>query len=266
MEHPLSLFENYPNTTGTFVCNLCWEPGCGPVYLCLHCNVNIHAACAASTKQQTHFSHPLHPLLLHHVGNFFRRCGSCSLPIKSWCFACISCNIYIHSLCVKAPRFVVHHSHPHPLQIFNTSASNSHRCNACTKPLKDQVYLCTSCEYGLHQFCATLSLHIYKHPKHPNHILRLSCRPLNGKSFVCSGCNEEQKGWQFHCKICDYSIDAECAKFFHEIEHRNHVAGNAVASSDILAISKDDVSAVERVLQFAREKIEGTSSSVAQDN
>ncbi|MCO5587372.1 hypothetical protein L7F22_041321 [Adiantum nelumboides] len=252
--HPLSRFEKFPNADGTFLCNLCWESGCGPVYLCLHCNMKIHAACAASTKQQTHFSHHQHPLLLHYYGNRFPQyCGSCGLVIQSWCFVCETCNFYIHCLCVKAPRFIIHHSHIHPLEISKYSIIDLHRCNACMDLLTDLAYKCTVCKYGLHQHCATFFPIIKEHPKHPNHSLQLSYQPLDQRSFVCSECNEERRGWQFHCDTCNYSMDAQCANFLHQIEHTNHLASNAAASSDSLVISSNDLNAAERVLRFARE-------------
>ncbi|MCO5557654.1 hypothetical protein L7F22_011222 [Adiantum nelumboides] len=174
---------------------------------------------------------------------------SCGLVIGSWCFACKICNFYIHSLCVKALRFINHRTHVHPLELSKSSLSYlQYRCNACTELLTDHLaYKCTICNYGLHQHCATLDLQHPKHPKHPNQRLIPIYQPLNfPRSFVCSECNEERSGWKFFCPTCSGSMDAQCANFFHQIEHTNHLASNAAASSDSLAISSND-------LRFARE-------------
>lgn len=281
MGHSLSLLQSSPYPSGCFCCNLCREEGCGPVYHCSDCDFDVHVSCAAVAIQQTHFSHPHHPLHLSHTGTNDRRCDSCGSGIRTWSFRCEICDFDIHSMCARAPRFIKHPRHRDPLVLSNSiDIPGPNLCDGCKMPVTDLFYRCRTCHYNLHQVCATLPSEI-KHVKHQAHMLSLIDQPsLEGLFLTCNECRNQVKGWHFHCAICNFSLHPRCADLVHELPHLNldanppHERGNVTISastsvarnvshapmpsvscnvSHTLIPSKNDWEAVERVLRFSQE-------------
>lgn len=275
--HTLSLTQTSPYPSGHFKCNLCWEKGSGPLYHCAHCEFSLHVSCAATGKQQTHFTHYEHPLHLCYCSTG-HVCDGCDKHIQTWAFRCDMCDFDIHSLCVRAPRFILHPSHPHPLALFKSSEIDSGQCDGCKGHMAKAVYRCRMCNYDLHQFCATLPLKT-NHPKHPEHALSLLFEPPNAtNTFTCGVCQEQGKGWLFHCAKCRFNLHPGCAKISHELPHASfaHEGSNVAVpsaapsvllnSSSAPLCSTNDLDAVERVLCFAREMLKGSSSHATQQS
>lgn len=279
MVHTLSLLEMSPYASGRFVCNLCWEKGCGPVYHCADCDFDIHITCAATAKQQTHFSHYQHLLHLCHCSTA-RICDGCGEGIRRWAFRCEMCDFDMHSLCARAPRFVLHPSHSHPLMLMKTSEHSS-SCDACTKVTTDFSYQCRGCSFTLHQSCARLPSRI-KHWKHPQHTLKLLRKPPKEEViFICGQCGEQGRSWRFHCATCRFDVHPHCTNILHELPHPDlevslHESSSATTSStsSILhnvpcmsaALSHQDLEAAERVLRFAREMVNSPSTDATQES
>lgn len=272
MSHTLSLTQEAPYASGYFVCNLCWEKGSGPSYHCAHCEFDLHTTCAAIEKQQTHFTHFKHPLHLIKSSSNGHICDGCGSDIHrcKWFFRCDLCDHDMHSLCVRAPRFVLHPSHHHALTLFKTTGlSGSCRCDACGDHAVARVYRCSSCNYDLHQSCATLPLKVI-HPKHAEHNLTLL---FGSRLFTCDECKEEGKGWLFHCPLCRYNLHTKCANISHELPHvdvqafsheRNFRAASSKSvmrnTTPAARVTDADLEAAERILSFVRLSMTESSS------
>lgn len=262
MPHRLSLRETAPYTDGQFLCNLCWELGSGEVYHCSDCDFDLHVTCAASAKQQTHFIHSQHPLHLC-LCSIQRICDGCGGSIRKFAFRCRTCDFDMHSLCVRAPRFIVHPSHAHPLTLIKSSDYPG-TCNACEGKTSDFSYHCHSCNYRLDQFCATIPSQI-KHMRHPQHMLKLLWKPdKQGAVFKCDQCGRQGKSWCYCCSACGFYVHPGCSNLLHELPHLDLevLRSNATASSSLLVqsnvlgvprLSLRDFKAVEKVLHFARD-------------
>ncbi|MCO5595986.1 hypothetical protein L7F22_050038 [Adiantum nelumboides] len=279
MTHTLLLLEASPYASGRFMCNLCWEKGCGPVYHCSGCDFDLHVTCAANAKQQTHFSHYHHPLHLCHCSTN-HTCDGCGESIQKWAFRCETCDYDMHSLCVRAPRYILHPTHSHPLSLIKAS-DRSGVCDACDQVTLDLFYQCRNCDYNLHQFCATLPSQI-KHPRHAQHLLRLQCKPPKDEAtFMCAECGEKGKTWRFHCTSCRFYVHPRCIRLLHELPRPNlevslqeerSSAPTSSSSSLVLqnslcvpAVSSRDLEAAEKVLRFAQEMLK-VSASAATNN
>lgn len=221
MAHSLSLLHAPPYLPGYFVCHLCWEPGSGPLYHCPDCQFDLHTSCAGVGNQQTHFSHYQHPLHLKSV-SLGDVCDGCEEKLFSWAYRCTLCNYDLCALCVRAPRFVLHKSHPHVLVLSRVSEfSGACQCDGCGMPASSgMVYRCTSCNFDLHQSCVTLPLKPI-HPKHRNHPLTLLFHPENAwsssSSYTCDDCGREGRGWVYNCSLCRFNLHPACAKIAHEV-------------------------------------------------
>lgn len=280
MVHTLSLLETSPYANGWFICNLCWEKGCGPVYHCSDCHFDIHITCAANAKQQTHFTHYQHTLHLCHCSTN-HTCDGCGEAIHRLAFRCERCDFDMHSLCVRAPKYILHPTHSHPLTLTKTTLEHSGFCDACAKATTDFSYQCGSCNYSLHQFCATLPSRI-KHRKHPEHMLRLLWKPPTKEevTFRCGQCGEQGRSWRFHCALCRFNVHPRCTSISHELPHPDLEVSlpkwsNATTSSAssilhnvscVPVLSHQDLEAAERVLRFAREMVNSPLVHATQEN
>lgn len=261
MAHTLSLLQSPPYASGYFVCNLCWEKGSGPVYHCPNCDFDLHINCAAMEEIQTHFTHFEHPLHLKPVSDG-HSCDGCGEDISKWVFRCDLCDYDMHSLCVRAPRFIVHRSHSHVLTLFNAcELSGSCRCDGCGNVAPGRVYRCSSCNYDLHQSCATLPLKV-NHRKHSEHHLILLFQPPNGRStFTCNECEGQGIGWVYHCPLCRFNLHPRCANISHDLPHISASSSHsqernlALTTPAAMPVSKTDLEAAERVLSIIRRSI-----------
>lgn len=293
MVHRLSLLDTSPYSSGRFICNICHESSCGPVYHCPDCEFDVHVTCAATAKQQTHISHPQHLLHLAQCPTLHHTCDSCGTRIHTLSFRCDMCDFDIHPTCVRAPRYIKHRSHPHPLTLSKSStASDLLRCDGCKMPVTNLFYRCNipvaglqgSCNYILHQVCASLPSKV-KHPKHQQHFLQLLDQPSQEKPFSCGGCGAQSKGWRFNCTVCNFNLHPGCATTVHEFVQLHQdpeiitqdkseetsssttpVVCKAADASALHAVSSQvpvpsdkDLEAFKKVLHFARETVQGHS-------
>lgn len=278
VQHTLSLLEVSPYSSGRFLCNLCWEKGSGPVYHCSHCDFDVHVTCAAMVKQQTHFSHYQHPLHLCHCSPG-HVCDGCGEGIQKWAFRCEICDHDMHSLCVRAPRFILHPTHLHPLALTKASEHHPALCDGCNEVSTDMFYQCRNCNYNLHQFCATLPSQL-NYSRHPQHVLSLQYRQSKEQAtFTCAQCGKQGKTWRFHCASCRYYVHTRCIRILHELPHpdlgaslweeRSKATSPSTSSvvlengSSVPTLSSQDLQAAEKVLRFAQGMLKVTTVSTA---
>ncbi|KAH7284992.1 hypothetical protein KP509_33G006200 [Ceratopteris richardii] len=218
MPHALTLLPSAYDSQ-RYLCNLCFELGCGPVYHCSDCNFDLHVLCAAMEPLAYHFTHIQHSLNLMppYPPTTVPSCDSCGCNIKGWSFRCNECNFDLHTLCARAPRFMRHTTHPHPLELRRQDTRQNFKCSGCGNVLRHNAYVCVHCDFRLHQVCARMADQL-KHPLHPDHILqRQFSKCSSGRLRPCRKCGLVVQGWEYCCATCDIHIHPFCA----DIEEHN---------------------------------------------
>ncbi|CAA7050446.1 unnamed protein product [Microthlaspi erraticum] len=94
----------------------------------------------------------------------------------------------------------------------------SNGCEECHKSIGNPyawkpIYECSVCKMKWHRSCVPSSPEDINHPCHSNHPLELRLQGTpsyaDGK---CSLCQEKLSSFIYHCKLCDFSVDVNCAK------------------------------------------------------
>ncbi|KAH7284994.1 hypothetical protein KP509_33G006400 [Ceratopteris richardii] len=230
MPHALTLLPSSSHTPQSYVCNLCFDEGCGPAYRCSDCNFVLHVRCAAMEPLAMHFTHPEHPLNLTPPYPPPRKpiCDSCGSNIKGWSFRCDECDFDLHSVCASAPRFMRHLCHPHPLELRFQDTAKNLRCSACENVLRHYAYECVHCDFRVHQICARLSEFV-KHPLHPEHSLLFNfSEPSISRLPRCNKCGQVVEGMEYRCAICDIHFHHSCTDM-----EEHHLPHNEATSDDI---------------------------------
>ncbi|KAF2583953.1 hypothetical protein F2Q70_00034488 [Brassica cretica] len=143
------------------------------------------------------------------------KCDGCNLGEDCYSdgYRCIRSGLFFHKECATSNQDVCNAYHPqHMLKIKVVSNfEDVHgECKICR--VDDRFpYACDICGLNFHKDCAesTPELSYSCHPKHP--LKRLTRVPsyTNGK---CCLCKNKLHILFYHCSICNFSVDVECAK------------------------------------------------------
>ncbi|XP_021281870.1 uncharacterized protein LOC110414791 [Herrania umbratica] len=121
-----------------------------------------------------------------------------------------------------------HFSHEHPLmfiqkQIHAPTADSSSGeeeeeaayCCLCEDRVEGPSYCCTDCRFYLHKTCAEFELALeINHPFHPKHPFILLPKPPHRVGiFLCWFCHMGRRGFGYHCALCNFNLDVNCALF-----------------------------------------------------
>lgn len=174
-------------------------------------------------RRISHPMHPQHELKQKYIEHFLP-CAICTRPMHGDGYKCegTGCEIRMHLSCAldsnamdndkRAPAVIQHPSHPHhDLRLWRRWSS---KCDACAAPPQGRSYICTVCEYRVHERCASLPATI-KREDH-QHIFSLSFYvPLEYVKFdfKCDVCFKDllARFWIYHCSVCRYVVHLECA-------------------------------------------------------
>ncbi|KAG7533906.1 DC1 [Arabidopsis thaliana x Arabidopsis arenosa] len=126
---------------------------------------------------------------------------------------------------------IQHFSHDHHyLKVHHGNCNRRNHenkfCQACTLPItvSDSFYSCVQCDFVLHETCSCLP-RIIHHPLH-KHPLTLSYpfypKHSNKGFFRCSGCNQDDCGFMYKCRDCNFFLDARCALLPDPLIHDCH--------------------------------------------
>ncbi|KAH7387980.1 hypothetical protein KP509_16G051800 [Ceratopteris richardii] len=291
MAHTLTLLQSPPYASGQFFCNLCFEPGSGPVYHCPLCTFDLHVSCVTKETLHTHFTHPEHPLDLEPPATSvtLRACDSCTFQIRGWSFRCDQCEFDLHLLCARAPRFIRHSTHPHTLELRRRIPSvhgKTLRCSGCRGTVSGQVYECDRCEFRLHQACAVLPDQL-THGEHQEHRLRQKIFSRESSQNVhgapCHGCGQLVKGWDMCCDICDVHFHPPCVNTEHDLSIERNIEQEEIIGKDeecpplaskiATALEQcaevpnsQDMEAVKKVMHFLKKMVEATTLHAQENN
>ncbi|XP_047937631.1 uncharacterized protein LOC125185177 [Salvia hispanica] len=109
-----------------------------------------------------------------------------------------------------------HPSHPqHQLRFLKKTRWCPFPCDACGATEKGDSYICTQCDYWIHESCALLPApKVF--PIHHHHSLSLAFYPpleYIRYNFYCAICNTTLPfgRWVYHCHLCSYVVHLNCA-------------------------------------------------------
>lgn len=235
--HPLSQIPNFgAETSDNWFnwCGGCWRyllPG-EAAYGCMRkCGSSLvfHRECLELPREIRHHVHPSH--ILTQEDNFYDTTGksACEVCEENSGFGMVyicrkeGCDqVWIHMGCAVDLESVAivdreatklnHPSHPHLLRF---SKNPTPCCDACGTDGKGNSYVCTICDYSMHESCARLPASKL-FPHHPDHSLSLAFRPpyeYIRYEFDCAICKGalRLRCWVYHCHLCRYVVHIKCA-------------------------------------------------------
>ncbi|KAJ4903814.1 Uncharacterized protein Rs2_17765 [Raphanus sativus] len=104
---------------------------------------------------------------------------------------------------------VVQHIHP----LTKVDGVGRYICDGCKTEGSGRSYRCASCNYDLHEYCATCPPTLVSH-LHPQHKLRL-VHDRRG----CDICNEATKGLFYQCEPCGVDVHPLCTQQPQKVSH-----------------------------------------------
>ncbi|KAK7339721.1 hypothetical protein VNO77_20402 [Canavalia gladiata] len=125
-----------------------------------------------------------------------------------------------------APRkkiTIEHFTHQgHPLTYFATNTQ--FLCDGCKKLGNGNRYRCSTCDFDLHEHCATCPTTLASF-MHPMHQLTLVLRKPQGARHherVCNVCGTFVNGLFYRCKVCDFDVHPLCIQLPQHTRHPLH--------------------------------------------
>ncbi|XP_047983801.1 uncharacterized protein LOC125224447 [Salvia hispanica] len=189
-------------------------------------------------REIMHPIHPSHPLTLDYLAS--TECAVCKERVYGLRYSCSQedCDGWgIHLGCAgfltdKQP-LMYHPSHPqHQLRF---SKKMIFHCEACGSTQKGDSYICTICDYCIHESCALLTLSADFPHHHPNHSLSLAFTLPSEYikyEFDCAICSTTLplRRWVYHCHLCRYVVHLKCVtSTFHDDNENENENENANA-------------------------------------
>ncbi|KAA0043741.1 uncharacterized protein E5676_scaffold352G005330 [Cucumis melo var. makuwa] len=119
-----------------------------------------------------------------------------------------------------------HFSHLHDLELYQIQEDQTNqqfRCSGCESLCTHGlVYGCQSCEFFLHEACATAPRSL-QHPSHPSHHLTLLPSPTYPDgSFLCNACGATGTAFCFSCIPCDIDLHVDCGLLPQQLDLESH--------------------------------------------
>ncbi|KAG8390043.1 hypothetical protein BUALT_Bualt01G0042100 [Buddleja alternifolia] len=101
-----------------------------------------------------------------------------------------------------------HYIHPkHPLHLLNIP--QEFICNGCSALGFGPRYRCHTCDFDLHEICATCP-NTTPSPLHPHHPLTLVNHPVNDR--FCDLCGDLVHGLFYTCRACEFDVHPLCTQ------------------------------------------------------
>ena len=219
-DHPLSLIQSEKKIRRKYRKNIRCE-GCEklctfPLYACAECSFYLHKSCAELPEE---FQNPFHshPLTLVFDVDISFACQACFKRCNGIHFHCDVCNIDLDVDCAlitptveEGSKQLQHFTHLHPLALVEEDIKVTRRvkCLVCGEHCLGPCYGCEPCGVFLHQPCAE-----FAYPPEIEHYIHPCPLALQTRvhSFSCRACDTCMLGICYHCELCKFSIDVECA-------------------------------------------------------
>ncbi|KAF8089031.1 hypothetical protein N665_0520s0029 [Sinapis alba] len=126
---------------------------------------------------------------------------------------------------MKSEQQVLQHStHVHPLT--KVDDIGGFICNGCNTYGFGKTYRCASCNYDLHEHCATCppTLKCFLHPKHELKLVFKEAAKTDQDRRGCNICLVLAEGLYYHCEACDFDMHPLCSQLPEKVSHVPHPA------------------------------------------
>ncbi|KAG2238949.1 hypothetical protein Bca52824_089809 [Brassica carinata] len=184
-------------------------------YYCFRSGFFFHEECANSKQEVFNPYHPQHMLkikLLSEIEDVHGECKLCRGKLPKMYYYCSLCDFAIDLICAKksvTKKIQDPENHEHPLYL--VPEMTMFTCRIC-ELLDDRFpYKCHLCELSFHKDCAESPTKI-NYSCHPNHLLKRLTRVPGYTDGKCCLCGSKLHMVFYHCSICNFSVDLDCAK------------------------------------------------------
>lgn len=184
-------------------------------FRCFRSGLTFHKKCAASDPEINNLYHPQHSLQIKVATeneDVHGECKLCRGNLPKMYYYCSICDFAIDLICtqknvlinIEAPK-----THEHRLSLVPEMIGFT--CHLCGLVDDRFPYACNLCGLCFHKDCAesTPELNYSCHPKHP---LKRLTRVPNYNDGKCCLCANKLHNVFYHCSICNFSVDVNCAK------------------------------------------------------
>ncbi|RID69832.1 hypothetical protein BRARA_C01902 [Brassica rapa] len=117
-----------------------------------------------------------------------------------------------------------HFTHVHPLtKVYDFGGFI---CNGCNTYGSGKTYRCASCNYDLHDCCATCprTLHCFVHPQHELTLVFKEPAKMDHDRRGCNICHELAEGLYYQCEACGFDMHPLCSQLPQQVSHMSHPA------------------------------------------
>ncbi|VVB02552.1 unnamed protein product [Arabis nemorensis] len=117
---------------------------------------------------------------------------------------------------------IQHFTHIHPLT--KVDGQGGFICNGCNTYGFGTTYRCVTCDYDLHDHCATCppTLLSFMHPQHELQRVFRGPDQRQLKEHRCDICDESVEGLYYHCEPCDFDVHPLCTQLPQQVRHVPH--------------------------------------------
>ncbi|KAG7547389.1 Protein kinase C-like phorbol ester/diacylglycerol-binding domain [Arabidopsis suecica] len=184
-------------------------------YRCFRSGLFFHKECAESNPKICNLYHPQHSLdikILAENEEAFGDCKLCRGNLPKMYYYCLICDFSIDLICAKKKVMETIENpktHEHPLQL--VPKMSMFTCHLCGLHDDRFPYACKLCNLSFHKDCAESTPEI-EYSCHPKHILKRLTRVPRYTDGKCCLCRNKLHYIFYHCSICNFSVDVNCAK------------------------------------------------------
>ncbi|AED94903.1 CHP-rich zinc finger protein-like [Arabidopsis thaliana] len=270
-EHPLLVFLK---GSFSFPCDACGvNDAKSCLCLCIPCRFTIHRKCVYLPRVICINRHDHRISHVPRLGSGNWSCGVCRKEVNGMhgAFSCLTCTFAVHSRCairsnvwdgielegvpeedpaknlpfkVVGEGLIKHFTHEHNLRLINEDDilyDKSKQCHGCVLPIFfNACYICTHCDFILHETCANLS----KKKRHPSvsRQLTLYAKHYYGMDsfswdgpFSCFVCSQRCSGFAYvedNGGRPGFTIDVRCVSIYAGFVHNSQPHSMLVISDD----------------------------------
>ncbi|KAG2332573.1 hypothetical protein Bca52824_003753 [Brassica carinata] len=125
---------------------------------------------------------------------------------------------------LKTEQVLQHSTHVHPLT--KVDDFGGFICNGCNTYGFGKTYRCTSCNYDLHEICATCppTLKCFLHPEHELKLVFKEPAKTDQDRRMCNICLELAEGLYYQCEACGFDMHPLCSQLPEKVSHVPHPA------------------------------------------
>ncbi|KAF8089032.1 hypothetical protein N665_0520s0030 [Sinapis alba] len=122
----------------------------------------------------------------------------------------------------ESEKVLQHFTHVHPLT--KVDDFGGFICNGCNTYGSEKTYRCASCNYDLHECCATCppTLHCFLHPQHELKLVFKEPAKTDQDRRGCNICHELAEGLYYQCEACGFDMHPLCSQLPQQVSHVAH--------------------------------------------